>query len=292
MEPLLLACLLLVSSARAGDALRQTQERVQALKRLPQVPSADAPSPGGGLRLEENVDSPYWILLDIPTQRFAVRVVTAKKVMKHTSWARLPDMAAGEPTAVAGMNGGYFGGTPALPVGLLVADGKDVYSEPVDPAGKETLNAVFFVRADGSADIAPLSEFLELRRKGGSSIVSAVIGKSKGDSANEASRDERAAVCTKPGHVMMVLAKSQTLEGMGALLKNAGCEKFVHLDGGGSSQMFVRAGASPAIKPFEMGWERKNLADGAECSPPRDSYAPTCFRRVMDFLLVVPLGAE
>ena len=205
----------------------------------------------------------------IDPARFKIKTISAQKLLGR-NFATIPEFAAAAPSALAIINAGFFDfPTPTSPnvfVGFYMENGK------VMP-GNGKMQRVFTVNKEGVPGV-----FLE-RPLDTSPIESAVSGFSGG---NKNDSTARTAVClTGDGLVKFVsLYPMKTLDEMTDYLKKEeNCSDYVHLDGGGSTQMFYNFDNDY----LKYGWERR-----PECYKGDIVFPESCYRQVANVLAVLP----
>ncbi|MFC1523070.1 phosphodiester glycosidase family protein, partial [Elusimicrobiota bacterium] len=170
------------------------------------------------------------------------------------------------------------------PEGLFVEEGR-VHKNP------SRQSKVFYVRKDGSTRFDWIRN---IKDRDIAQMKSAVSGFHEG---KRKSLTARTAICKiANGRIKLIVSfPIVDLDHMTEYIKNVeGCVEWVHLDGGGSSQMIYSYD-----KEFWIGFERNKNVLGDEidpetdkkplkCTKKRKNYPAPCWRPVTDMLVVVP----
>lgn len=235
------------------------------------------PAADQGLVLEKRLEAvpkfgiQFCNVVEVDPARYRIKTVSAAKLLNKKR-ASVPKIMKVIPEAVAAINAGFFPTDDAKNRPSDTFDGFFI-EEGRKQAHNNRQKRVFYVTDDGRPGIAMAAKVP------GESIESAVAGLTSGKKADGTARS---AVCiTKGGRVKLVTAYPvKTLAAMTRFLRQEeDCADYVHLDGGGSSQMAYDDGK----ESFITGWERHE-----QCYKGEEEQPPECFRMVTSALVVVP----
>jgi len=212
----------------------------------------------------------YVNVLEVDPALVKIKAVSAKKLIGKSRMT-IPAFMSANPTAIAAVNSSFFSVNDGMLVGFFMEDGKLGNFIP-----ESKIEWVFYVTKDGRPDV--YTDY-QLPQEMQADVESATAGKSHWDIA--ADRTARSAVCiTGQGKVKLINAYPvATIAEMASYLtEDEGCVKFVHFDGGGSSQFAYRP------EGMTVGWERKT-----ECYQEAYNVSPEqCHRPVAAYLAIFP----